>query len=135
MLLTSKASSMSRELRFERSPQFKSITLRLVALLATLCFCACSLCIRQLTPRFVSSHLRLSGTRIISSVPSSLGYTPTRPDASSVIPQPHSHPLLEPTSGTIAWATKDGGGSFGEVDFTYVNVFTVKSEVEERLRL
>jgi hypothetical protein len=135
LVLTTKASSMSRKPRFERSPQFKSITLRLVVLLATLCFYACSSCIPRLTPEFVSSHLRLSGTRIISSFLSSLGYTPTLPDALSVTQATHSHPLLELTSGTIAWATKDGDGSSGEADCTCVNVSTVRFEAEERPRL
>jgi hypothetical protein len=135
IVLTTKASSMSRKLRFERSPQFKSIILRLVVLLATLCFCACSSCIPRLTPEFVSSHLKLSGTRIISSFLSSLGYTPTLPDALSVTQATHSHPLLEPTSGIIALATKDGDGSSGEVDFTCVSVSTVRFEAEERPKL
>jgi hypothetical protein len=135
IVLTTKASSMSRGIRFERSPQFKSITLRLVVLLATLCFCVCSSCIPRLMPEFVSSHLRLSGTRIISSFLSSLAYTPTLPDALSVTQSAHSRPLLEPTSGIIALATKDGDGSSGEVDFTCVSVSTVRFEAEERPRL
>ena len=50
---------------------------------------------------------------------------------SSEIPSIHSLHLLERTSGIIALVMKVGGGSYGEVDSTYWNASTEKSEAEE----
>ena len=50
---------------------------------------------------------------------------------SSEIPSIHSLHLLGKISGIIALVMKVGDGSYGEVDSTYWNASTEKSEAEE----